>query len=551
MRPKGLISIFLLSSIFLMGVISVHASTSDYLPGGINYLDENNFHRDGTYYYETNNAFLIKPYTNYTLTIQETYAKLESGAVEIYFYDNSTCISSIYKATHEFLDYNQDYYYINFTTPSNCNYIEMIFEDDGSYFTNHGMSGMQLEEGDSFTTYEPFVAGSQVDTTAPYFASVNTVISYYDSPITIEEIKNSLTAFDAIDGDVSGSITLLNDGYTANHTVIGTYTCEFQVEDSAGNISNVSVEVEVVDILKPVFSDLGIIEAVYPNVYTTEDIMNMLSASDNYDGDISNQIVLVSENYTANSSVTGEYSMEFSVSDSSGNTGSYTQTIKVVDQEAPLIDGVENLSIGYDSTFTESDIFDLYTVTDNYDDASTLNLVIQSNAYSGNADKVGSYVVVLTVTDSNNNEGVKTLTVNVVDEIGPVIYMDFSIIKTYTDNVLALPDFVNILVNTNEIDNLENYSVTVDYDSYSDKAKTPGVYHLSLSLKDDLGNIIDKDFEVRVEERSADFVYEPTVPEQDVTGYTSKISTYIIGGILTLMLAASNIIWFIILKKRV
>ncbi len=543
----------LLLSIVIIGTGMVYAYSPNYLPGGKNYLSEDNFDYETVDEYSTIDEFLVKPDTSYVLSIPDDFYSIQFSNHVVEFYENNSFHSSLIFSPGDFdvcdVD-NSDYYCATFSTPYEVNYMGVYFEDGLHYFSISGFNGVQLEEGDTYTGYEAYIQGSIVDTESPYFTSANKVISYVDSPITINDIQSSLTAYDGIDGDVSASITLVNDNYTANTSVLGTYQCEFSVTDLAGNSTNVIIDVQVVDVLKPVFSNIGVVQAVYPNVYTTEDILSMLYASDNYDGDISSSIVFVDGNYLENSSTVGIYYMNFEVFDSSGNKETYSQNIEVVDLEGPIIHGVDTLAVGYDANLTDSNILELFTCTDNYDLESELSLVVESNFYTNNKDTIGTYDVELSVTDSNGNITYKTLTINVVDQIGPVIYMDYSVIQTYSDSVMELPDFINLMINTNEIDGTINYSVSVMYNSYSGMENIPGVYHLRLKMTDDFGETIDKDFEIKVVDRSADLEYGPDAPDEHGTGYTSNVGSYILGGILTLVLAASNIIWLIVIKKR-
>ena len=438
----------------------------------------------------------------------------------------------------------------NFTSYSNTNYISITFEDGLHYLKDNGLINIQLEEGSIFTGYEEYVEGVLVDTSAPYFQNAGKIVSYYDSPITIAEIQQSLTAYDAIDGNVTNNITLVSDNYTQNISVLGLYECVFSVSDQAGNTSEVTVFVELADVLAPVFSNVPVVQAVYPNVYTVENIKGMMSASDNYDGDISSQIVLINDNYTDNASVVGNYSMEFQVTDSSGNSENYIQQIMVVDNEYPIISGINNISVGYDRELSVSEVMGYLSYTDNYDIESSLELVLETNTYTNNSRVLGNYEMSFSVTDSSNNKTIHRVDINVVDEIGPIVYFNSSIIQTYTDTVMSLPDFTKLLVNTKEINPELSYYVTVRYDSYSKNANTPGIYHLKLNLKNEQGDELTKDLEIRVVERPIDFIVVPSNPEEDVTVYTYQLQTYIIGGVLTVLLVVSNIVWVVISKKK-
>ncbi|MBN2877168.1 MAG: Ig-like domain repeat protein [Bacilli bacterium] len=537
-------------ALFSEGVL-VKAYSPDYLPGGVNYLDEEGFvSTDGIY--GSSQPFLIKPYTNYTLTVPRAYGDEPWVVISFSYYENETLIDSQDITTEDmtFHDEGDQYYSYVFRTSSNCNYLGLAFADANGFFSLNGFDMFQLEEGVLYTGYVAYVEGALVDTSAPYFDSAGTVISYYDSPITATEIQSALTAYDAIDGDLSNNIIKVSDDYTPNMDFLGQYDIVFEVSDNAGNTTQITVHVQVVDVLAPVFSNLGSIRATYPNTYSVNDILSLLSASDNYDGNLSSEITLVSDNYTANSNFIGIYEMEFSVSDSSGNIGYYTQEIEVIDEEGPIISGIESVVIGYDSILSVEDVMSNISFTDNYDNQVDLELVLEENSYSQSPNQLGIYEMIFSVTDSSSNTNYHTVTIEVVDEMGPMVYFNSSVIRTYSDMVMSLPDFTSLLINANELDQTIDYFATVTYDSYTRNASVPGVYHITINFKSESGESLEKDLEIQVVERPVDYV---RVGEQETAfeePFLSRFQEILIGGIMSFLLVVSNVVWVILSRKK-
>jgi len=545
----------MMSIVSLMLVYSMNevlAYSADCLPGGKNYLTEDNFSTDGIHY-AVIEPFLVKPYTEYTLTVPKQYLDEPYAWITLVFLDNGSFVDDFGIYMGNMVYYNdglEEWYTYTFTTSSDTNYLDLMFDDTGGYFTEYGFYGFQMEEGNGFTGYEAYIEGVLYDVSAPYFQDYGTVISYYDAPITIEEIQSALVAYDDIDGDVTGNISLISDGYTPNLAVIGSYEVVFEVSDASMNTSQIVVEIELIDALKPVFSDIGTVTAVFPNVYTPSDILAMLFASDNYDGDISANIELVSDSYTSFADIVGTYQMEFSVTDSSGNTTNYIQDIEVVDDEGPVISGITSVVVGYNTTITDSEIMLNLACMDNYDNSESLGLVLVTDNYTNYHNQLGSYSMVFSVTDSSGNITFQTVQIQVVDEIGPVVYFDSSIIQTYNDTVLALPDFMLLLTNANEVDGSIDYQVSMLYDSYTRNAATPGVYHVTLKYQTTDGESFEKTLEIRVVEKDPDYIYIPaTNPEENSTAL-SQIKQYFVTGAVTLLLLVSNIVWVVVFKKK-
>ncbi len=552
MKRKYILLLFLMGLFAVNSFVRINAYSPHYLPGGKNYLSVDNYSVDGDYYSNIE-SFLVKPYTEYTLSIPGSYGDEPYVDIDISFLDNETTINTVNIYAYDMFFYGNsegDWYSYTFVTTSDTNYLDISFRNSNNYFMIMGFDDFQLEEGLVATSYEPYIEGSLIDTSAPYFQNAGTVISYFDSPITVSEIQSALVAYDAIDGNVTENILLISDNYTANINVIGSYDVVFEVEDNSGNASQITIDIELVDVLNPVFSNIGTIQAVYPNVYTSEDILSMLSASDNYDGDISNQINLISDGYSSNASFVGTYQMTFSVFDSSGNEAEYIQNIAVVDNDSPIISGITSVIIGYDEIISSESVSGNLTYNDNYDDQSTLELILVSDNYTQNHSNLGDYEMVYSVTDSSGNTTYQTVDISVVDELGPMVYFDASIVQTYNDTVMALPDFTQLLVNANEIDRFQDYYITINYDSYTRNARTPGIYHLSLNFNTESGETFNKDLEIRVLERPIDYVHIGDNESVDKTSFIAKNIEYFIGGTITLMLLVSNVVWIVILKKR-
>jgi len=548
---KIIFSIFIFISIVSYSIFSIRAYSPHYLPGGKNYIDSENVVKVNLNV-SSIQPFLIKSYTEYNFSVSRDYVDGAPFNLTLTFYDNENYLTEISEDDYTMdFDLNLNVFYMRFVSPVNANYIEFTFNDNGSYQSGDELIGVQLEEGTFPTEYEPYIKGSVIDTQSPYFIGSGTIISYFDQPITVAEIQSSLTAYDDIDGDLTENIIVLVDNYSDNMSVLGSYTVIFSVSDNSENHTEVTVTVEVVDILPPVFSDLGVINAVYPNIYSPSDVLNMLQASDNYDGDISNNIELVNDGYSENADIVGEYQMEFKVTDSSGNESTYLQTIRVVDNQGPVFGGSEVVNVGYDKLINPQTIIEGLTVIDNYDEITELEIILENDSYTNNHNKLGQYEMQFSSTDSSGNKTYKTVIINVVDEIGPMVYFDSSIIQVYSDTVLDLPDFANLLARTRELDSLTSYYITIKYDSYSKYSGFPGTYHMYLDFEDGYGKVLSKKFEIRVIDRNYDQIFVPNANSELIPNFWQKNNLLIIGSSGVLGLSALSGLGYFIIKKKI
>jgi len=166
------------------------------------------------------------------------------------------------------------------------------------------------------------------DTTAP----IITVLG--DNPLTHEAATSysdpGATAADIGDGDLTSAIVVTNN---VVDTVPGSYTVDYAVMDSSGNTAMTSRAVGVVDTTLPTITILGAnpVTVEAGTTYTDGGAM----ASDSVDGDLTPTIITSSD---VDASTPGTYSVDYAVSDSSGNMASASRTVVVEDTQAPTIE---------------------------------------------------------------------------------------------------------------------------------------------------------------------------------------------------------------------
>jgi len=136
------------------------------------------------------------------------------------------------------------------------------------------------------------------------------------------------------------------------------------------------------------------------------------TATDVPDGDLTEQIQVTNN---VNTSAPGDYTVDFSVTDSSNNTVTAQRIVHVVDTTKPVISllGANPLFVECKSPFNEPG----YTATD----ACDPNVVVNVSG-TVNTDTLGEYTLTYTATDaSGNSADPVTRTVRVVDTTKPVI----------------------------------------------------------------------------------------------------------------------------------
>lgn len=158
-----------------------------------------------------------------------------------------------------------------------------------------------------------------------------------DNPVTVEYgsiyLDQGANAIDTVDGIINAQLA-----GSINTYLITEQTITYTATDSSGNVSSVDRTVNVIDTISPAITLIGSENiTVYLNGIYTEEGANAL---DNYDGDITNNILITS---TVNTSETGDYSVNYSVVDSFGNSVSIERAITVKE-------------LTYDFTFVDSNL---------------------------------------------------------------------------------------------------------------------------------------------------------------------------------------------------
>jgi LPXTG-motif cell wall-anchored protein len=115
--------------------------------------------------------------------------------------------------------------------------------------------------------------------------------------------------------------------------------------------------------------------------------------------------------------------------------------------------------------------------------------------------------------------------------------------------VLSLGDVATLLKATGEIDSSRDNRIFVNYDSYSRHSSTPGVYHLSLRIENDIDPPLEKNIEIRVIEQSAKLIVVGEPNEAPLSFWQASgkdVLVYSWSGVTSLSIA----LWLLIRKKK-
>ncbi len=469
-----LTTLLMILSVLLVGLntAEVYASpNASYLPAGKNYLEEENFSYNTTTL-SSDDDIKVKPSTWYTITVPEL---LENPSIVIY--GNSA----------DYVD-GEDGYEFSFLTEIDETAISITIYDQyiSLYMTQYGFDFFQLEEGQSVTAYEEYIA-PVVDTIPPFIDGVVAMwLSNVDTPDSYESIKALLTATDNTDGDITAGIETVSNAYTGNESILGEYDIVFRSTDSTGNSTTVTSTIRVVDIVDPIVNLIGVAEVYleYGDTY----IPQTCTATDNYDG------VIAPAYGTGDFDETqlDTYIMGCQATDSSGNISQMiTWNVTVQDTTAPVmtVNGSLTTYVEFGGNYTELGA----TSLDNYN--GVLPVVITG---SYNISILGTYELYYDVTDANGNVAdtiVRSIVVR--DTTAPIITAVSSF--QFTTNQQPSLDYVMKDMTASDIYEgvmSENFVITLD--EYTGNEATLGIYNVTFTVTDSSGNTATHSFTIDI-----------------------------------------------------
>lgn len=246
------------------------------------------------------------------------------------------------------------------------------------------------------------------DTTPPVIAlqGPSTVTLTQGTPYT----EPGYTATDTCSGDLTAEVGVTG---SVNVTVPGAYELTYAVSDGAGNPAQTTRTVNVISGSAPVITILGQDPAFVECGGTYEDAG--AEAADAEDGDLT---PLITVENLVNTAATGVYHVFYTVTDAAMNTVTADRTVVVGDTTAPVLSlqGDDPLVVECGYGFNDPGATAMDACLGNLDAA----IAVYSEV---DAATPGTYPVVYTVSDAAGNESVAFRGVEVVDTVGPMIFL--------------------------------------------------------------------------------------------------------------------------------
>jgi hypothetical protein len=275
-------------------------------------------------------------------------------------------------------------------------------------------------------------------------------------------------------GDNCGTVSLSLDVTNFDCSDLGNNTVTLTVQDAEGNQSSATAVVTVQDNLDPVAvaQDITVqLDANGQATITATDIDN--GSSDNC-GIVSSMLDVTS----FDCSNVGANTVTLTVSDASGNTVSETAVVTVEETENPVAIG-QDITVELDENGNAS-ISAVDINNGSTDNCNIANLYLDTSSFD--CGDIGNNNVLFTVEDGSGNTDSVSVTVTVVDNLGPTaLGQDITIDLQGNPSV----SIVAVDVDNGSFDNCSNVSLSIDIDTFT----SIGDYPVVLTITDDDGNV--------------------------------------------------------------
>lgn len=402
-------------------------------------------------------------------------------------------------------------------------HINVVVDDYSGNETTVGFYDVTLEVKDTAqntTTYEfTVVVGDRRD---PVITGPDTIYLDLTDDISVREIiEEEFDIVDEYDGVIT-SFTMLEDEYTNNVGIPGKYDVGFRAKDSSGNAQQASFYIVIEDLDGPVYTGDAQFISLLSDPIFTEDIISVLEFSDNFSSYENIATEILTNELKDNETTVGTYLIEVRLTDEQNNHTVVEIEIDVQDDIFPTFIGPNKVEKSYTDPFTVDDIMALFRVQDNIDELDETNIVLSNENYLLNSSVVGSYEVELEVSDQAGNVTTHRLTIDVIDDVAPIISGDEFLVTLNTKMNFNEEDALLLLINNGSLLN-QDYKITTLINEYTGNEEVPGYYKYSILLDGEDGTQFEKDFMIQVQEESTDIETEVPIIR------TISIYTTIIG----------------------
>jgi hypothetical protein len=355
----------------------------------------------------------------------------------------------------------------------------------------------------TMTVTDPGGNTSNCASTVTILDTISPTIFCQDITVYLDVTGNVTITSADVDGgssDNCGAPTLGIDISAFNCAMAGTNTVTLTGTDDAGNMSSCTATVTVADTTSPVAVCQNI--TVYLDGAGTASIV--AADIDGGSSDNCSSVALTADLSSFTCADTGANSVELTVTDPSGNAGTCTSTVTILDTISPTV-VCQDITVYLDGTGNVT-----IAATD-VDGGSSDNCgapIMSIDVSTFDCSNTGANTITLTGTDASGNDNTCIATVTVLDTISPTVVCQ--------DITVYLDGTGNTTIAASDIDggSSDNCSLILSISTTGFTCSNIGTNSVTLTVTDPTGNMSTCTSTVTVLD-----TISPTVVCQDITVY--------------------------------
>lgn len=290
------------------------------------------------------------------------------------------------------------------TTPTNE--IKVVIDDSSVIYNTKGVYFARITATDKYenSSSENFSIRI-VDTISPTILILKPLVFEYDLTVNYSDY---FMCKDNYDNDVTNRLII--EGL--NTKILGLQEIKLSVSDYSNNLSELIVEVNIVDTEAPtikLIEDEIMLDIILYSDYNVDFFYDYIyRISDNYS---TRENIIVQIDILELEKAVSDYNVYYKVIDQNENTTTASIKVKIREFIGPqlIIDDFIEIKLG-----TEVDLYSLVEVYDEYDSLALERLEIDSGNFDFNV--AGSYTVKYTCFNTSGLYTEKTVTVKVIDD---------------------------------------------------------------------------------------------------------------------------------------
>jgi hypothetical protein len=313
--------------------------------------------------------------------------------------------------------------------------------------------------------------------------------SQYGTTYSRNYLLDSFVARDRYDDSEIHADTILDpDNYFSEgaRAALGTkYTLTLTAKDKAGNVSAITLILEVSDTKAPTLllrNPQGITVSYASDFTDSAFLSRHFVITDNCDDSPVSKITLEDGKSLPEKEI-GDFKALLTSVDRYGNEAKLPFALTLKDDVAPVLLATQSeVYVTPEKYLSEEKLLSFFTAEDEID--GSLPIQVEKNTYTGNEKTLGTYVFEVSAADQSGNIARASLTLHVQDTEGPVWFSKESFLTVVEGEVPSLEEVADALVRQNVVPKKSYVSYAIVEGEKLDNSLSVGLHTMKMRLSE-------------------------------------------------------------------